>query len=84
MRLEEPLEVTNAEIEEQPLVMNLFGGAAYNKKEKAELKLILETMSPEERESAYRVLESVTSTASGKKTKITKAHVRALKEEIDG
>lgn len=84
MRLQEPLSVINAEIEEQPLIVNLFGGAAYGKKEKAELKEILKAMSPEERTASYVILESLVSGAKGKKTKLTKAHVRALKKEIDG
>ena len=41
-------------------------------------------MTEEERESAYTVLEAIPSTAKGKKTYFTKAHLRTLKKEIDG
>jgi len=84
MRLEKPLEVTNTPIEDQPLLENLFGGAEYGAEEKKELKSILKAMSLEERNASYVILDSLVSGAKGKKTQITKAHVRALKKELDG
>jgi DNA polymerase elongation subunit (family B) len=83
MRLEEPLKVLNAPLSEQPLLENLFGGAAYGKAEKAELKKMLSAMTPDERNASYVILNSVVSGAKGKKTKLTKAHVTALKKELD-
>lgn len=83
MRLEEPLDLVNAEMEEQPLLTNLLGGSKFGAEEKKRLKEILQDMSPEEREDAYIVLESLTSSAKGKKTKITKAHIRAIKKDLD-
>ena len=82
MRLEEPLELANVEPEpvvEDDLITRLFNGAKYGAAEKKELKALLASMSEEEQEKAFIVLESMTSTAKGKKTSITKAHVRALK-----
>jgi len=72
MRLEEPLEVANVEIEEEPLIIKLFGGGEYNKAEEDELKSILKDMSEPERLSTYVILDSVVSGAKGKKTKILK------------
>ena len=87
MRLEEPLELAGGveEVEEEkPLTLpeSLFNGGAYGAKEKKMLLEHLKTLNPEELESAWLVLDSLTSTASGKKTKITKTHIKALKEEI--
>jgi hypothetical protein len=68
------------EDEKSPILIELFNGGAYGKTEKAELVSVLTTFTPEEREMAYVVLDGMTSAAKGKKTKITKAHVKALKE----
>jgi len=83
MRLEEPLSLSEGDLADQPLIANLMGGAKYGKDEKAELKAVLLTMDEAEREAAYIVLETIPSTAKGKKTYFTKAHVRTLKKEID-
>lgn len=82
MRLEEPLEVANEEPEpvvEDDLITKLFNGGKYGAAEKKELVELLSTMSEEEQEKAFVVLDAMTSAAKGKKTKITKAHVRVLK-----
>lgn len=84
MRLEEPLEVNNLPMSDQPLLDNLFGGTAYGKPEKEELTKILRSMTAEERESAFVVLEALVSTASGKRTRFTKAHLKTLKTELNG
>jgi len=83
MRLEEPLEVANVEIEEEPLIIKLFGGGEYNKAEEDELKLILKDMSEPERLSTYVILNSIVSTAKGKKTKISKANIKTLKKAFN-
>jgi len=83
MRLEEPLELATVEIKEEfeklSVVTNLFTGGKYGAAEKKELQSILSSMSEDEREKAFIVLEAMTSTAKGKKTNITKAHLKALK-----
>ena len=86
MRGEEAFEVReevstkSIEDEKSPILIELFNGGAYGKAEKAELVNVLTTFTPEERDMAYVVLDGMTSAAKGKKTKITKAHVKALKE----
>ena len=84
MRLEEPLEVVEAKVEEPALkialITNLFDGGKYGAAEKKELKAILDGMSGDDREKAFVVLEAMTSTAKNKKTVITKAHLKALKD----
>lgn len=83
MRLEEPLEVAEVkpkEVQEElPLFTKLFNGGKYGAAEKKELQELLAAMDEVEREKAFVVLEAMTSTAKNKKTKITKAHIKALK-----
>ena len=83
MRLEEPLKLAEVEelapVVEDDLITRLFNGAKYGAEEKKELKALLDGMEEGHRERAFIVLESMTSTAKGKKTSITKAHLRALK-----
>ena len=82
MRLEEALEVANTEPEpvlELPLITKLFNGGKYGAAEKGELKKALDGMDEDSRERAFLVLDAMTSAAKGKKTKITKAHVKALR-----
>lgn len=83
MRLEEPLEVAVTATKEEPvkedLITRLFNGAKYGAVEKKELKTLLDGMTDDEREKAFVVLDAMTSTAKGKVTKITKAHIKALK-----
>lgn len=70
-------------IEEQPLIKKLFDGGKYGASEKAELITLLGTLDEVEREVAFTLLDSITSTARGKKTKITKTHVKALRKEFE-
>ena len=85
MLLKEALEVkVGGDFEEKPLIVNLFGGGDYGKEEAEELEEILRSMTPNERRISYVLLESMTSTAKGKKTTITKADVKVLKEKLDG
>lgn len=79
LRFQQPLEVTNKEIEEQPLLINLFGGAKYGEEEKQELIGLLSSMDSSNREKAFVVLDSLVSTAASKRTKFTKAHLKELK-----
>lgn len=71
-------------IEELPLLQKLFDGGKYGAAEKKELSQILRQLDDESREHAFLVLDSATSTARGKKTKFTKAHIKTLKAEING
>jgi hypothetical protein len=85
MRLEEPLEVRGGElvVEEVDVIQSLFNGGPYNKKTKEYLIEGLKKMSPEGKQKAFIILDSMTSKAKGKITKITKAHVKALREEVE-
>ena len=65
---------------EKPLIHRLFDGGDYGKAEQAELKKIFDDMDEEQRDLGYNILNSVISTSKEKKTKITKADVKALKE----
>lgn len=84
-RFEPLLEAANgvAPITEIPLIQKLFDGGKYGKAEKEELLGLLGAMDIEMRNSAFDVLTNLTSTARGKKTKFTKAHVKTLKEELN-
>lgn len=82
MRLEDPLEVLTKEVEEKPLVLALFSGAPYGKKEKEELKGILLEMTEGERELAYTILKALVSSAKGKITKFKTKDLNELKEEL--
>jgi uncharacterized protein YprB with RNaseH-like and TPR domain len=88
MRGEEAFEVLeevstkSIEDEKSPILITLFNGGAYGKEEKEELLSVLKTFTKEEREMSYVVLDGMTSAAQGKKTKMTKTHVKALKEAL--
>lgn len=86
MRLQEPLEIdkegSNIEPEPTPVLESLMNGAAFSKKNKTFVIAELALMTPEEREKAFVILDAVVSTAKGKKTKLTKANVRTLKDEF--
>lgn len=88
MRLEEPLEVMETtkpvEATPVPLLEKLFAGGDYKDEDKEALAKELKSMTVAERKVAFVTLDAVTSTASGKKTKITKAHVKALKLTVNG
>ena len=86
MRLEEPLERSTEEvipIEELPFMVKLLNGGAYNKIQKDDLMSIFKGMDQEEREMGYVILNSIVSGAKGKKTKLTKAHVKELKSTMN-
>lgn len=70
----------NIPLEKIPLIVSLFEGGSYGANEKKELKAIFDKMKPEERDLGYVILNAAVSTAKGKKTKLTKAHIKALKE----
>jgi hypothetical protein len=85
MVLQEPLEVSVAKAPVEvatPLITKLFNGGKYGAAEKKELKDFLLSLSAEELAISYTLLDTATSTAKAKKTKLTKAHVKALKKEI--
>lgn len=68
----------------KPLLQQLFEGAPYGDEEKKQLLGLLKSMTSVERDATFVVLDSATSTSKGKKTKLTKAHVKALKKEVNG
>lgn len=87
MRLQEPLDLRDVEAEPvkedlPTLLDSLFSGAEYGKKEKETLLKAIKEVPQIERELAFTVLDSMTSAAKGKKTKITKVHVKALRQEV--
>lgn len=87
MRLQEPLEVVTAEpvdlcAQTSTVMQDLFAGGVYGKEQKDKLIPLLKGMTPKERSIAFTILDGMTSTAKGKKTKITKAHIKVLKEEV--
>ncbi len=65
----------------ETFLMKLFNGGKYEKAQKDQLVKILSGLTEEEREKAFVILDSLTSTAKDKKTKITKAHVKLLKNK---
>ena len=65
---------------EEPLLEKLINGSRYGKAEKDMLIKELTGMTPDERSKAFDILDSVTSKAKGKVTKMTKTHVTALKK----
>lgn len=67
-------------LEKKALIVKLFDGGAYGKAEKAEMKQIFDDMDEGQRDLGYTILNAIVSTAKGKKTKLTKAHIKALKE----
>lgn len=88
MRLQEPLELVGGEEpveaeKELPILDRLFAGGEYVKEDKESLVKILKSITAQERDEAFIILDSMTSAAKGKKTKITKTHVKALKEEVN-
>lgn len=72
----------NDEIANNPIIVDLFDGARYTKQHKDKLTEFVKELSDSERQRAFTILESVVSGARGKKTKFTKAHIKALKEKI--
>lgn len=72
-----------APITELPLIQKLFDGGKYGKAEKEELLKLLRGMDEDTVQYAFSVLDSAASTARGKKTKITKAHIRTLKTQLN-
>lgn len=73
----------NIPLQKQALILDLFAGGDYGTDEKAEMKRIFDEMTEGERELGYVILNSIVSTAKGKKTKISKAHIKALKISYD-
>jgi DNA polymerase elongation subunit (family B) len=70
-------------LEKTPLIKHLFDGGAYGTEQKKRLKEVFDEMTPEERELGYDILNAIVSTAKGKKTKITKTHIKTLKESYN-
>lgn len=87
MMLKEPLEVEGKPVEEdsKPLGMieRLYQGGRFTTSDKDKLIDFLKDYNEEEQERAFTVLGAIVSRAKGKKTKITKAHLNAIKKELD-
>ncbi len=82
----EPLleaDMGEAPITEIPLIKKLFDGGAYGATQKKQLKAILADLSDEQQADAFVVLEALVSSARGKKTKLTKTHLKTLKAELN-
>jgi len=86
MRLEEPLEINevNTPEKEVPFLEKLFEGGDYKPVDKKLLRALLDECSADEIEKAFTVLDSLSSTAKGKRTKITKAHIKSLRTHYNG
>lgn len=86
MRLQEPLPLAEGETdisnETIPFLEGLLNGAKYGKDEKKILVEELKAMKSDERDKVFILLDAVVSTAKGKKTKLTKTHVKALRKEF--
>ena len=84
LRFETPSETVVAEdkikveVEESPILIHLFNGGRYGSEEKDKLISLLDTLNNEELSKAFVLLTAISSTAKGKKTKITKAHIKTL------
>ena len=82
MRLENPLEVSGSKeeiVDTNPILTHLFNGGSYGAKEKGVIKTLLDELDKGELSYVFTLLDSITSTAKGKKTKLTKDHVKELK-----
>lgn len=64
------------------LLEALMNGGRYTIKIKKELVDRISKMTKDEKEKAFTILSAVTSTAKGKLTKFTKAHLKELKNEV--
>lgn len=86
-RLEDPLEVmgggSKAPESKLPLIESLFAGGSYTKREESSIKSFLEELTEEEAEKAVTILSAMCSAAKGKKTKMTKAALKKIKEGLN-
>ena len=88
MRLQDPLEVYESEEEVTPTkplttLERLFNGGRYTTEDREKLIELLKGLNQDEREVAYNILNGLVSRAKDKKTKITKAHITAIKKEVE-
>lgn len=84
MRLEEPLEVANEPVVDNKLTLleSLFAGGKFGAPEKKNLQDLFDELSIDEAKKACVILDALSSTAKGKKTKITKAYIKDLKKSL--
>jgi hypothetical protein len=82
MRLEEPLELAVEPVKEEPkgLLDKLFEGGVYSKSNDELIVKRLTDYDEETREIVFTIMNSIVSTAKGKKTKLTKTAVTRLKK----
>ncbi|NRA77283.1 MAG: ribonuclease H-like domain-containing protein [Pseudoalteromonas sp.] len=73
---------TSSKLKSEAVMQHLFSGGRYTKKHKESLLKLLKTLPSDELDIAFTILNSCVSTAKGRKTKITKTHVKELKEEL--
>lgn len=67
-------------IEQQPVIKHLFDGGKYDDDHRDKLVEFLKGLEEVDRLKVYAILEAIVSTAAGKKTKLQKEHIKALKE----
>ena len=83
MRLEEPLEIIEGvDLEQIPLITNLFNGGNYGKEEKEELLEKLKSLDKEGQKEAFVVLNALVSGAKGKVTNFKKSDITELKKKL--
>jgi hypothetical protein len=64
------------------IIQKLFDGGRYLNTYKDKLLVYLRSLEPEDAKFVLEIMEASTSTARGKKTKFTKAHVKELREAL--
>ena len=69
----------NVPLEQQPVIKHLFDGGKFDDEHKVKLSIFIKELSSTDRDKVYAILESIVSTAAGKKTKFTKTHIKELK-----
>ena len=65
-------------VDEKPLITRLFEGGRYSEEEKLELSEIVSKFTDSEKKKVKVVLDAMTSTAKGKKTKVTKKDIKEI------
>lgn len=68
-------------IEDTPIIRHLFNGGEYDKKHEKLLSDFIKSLDEDSKNKVFVILDSLVSTASGKKTKITKDDIKRLKSE---
>lgn len=86
-RFEPLLELVGAKVEvetslaDNPIIQHLFDGGKFTVGHGKKLIEFIKSLSQTEQAAVFVILDSIVSTASGKKTLLTKAHIKKIKEE---